>query len=126
MTFDPFKVHAWRRSGNTNIAERIVSATGLVLVCLRAKFAAGTGAADLSIVSVDAMTGVTVSTLHTIPDCGTDGGDGPSVNLTFAREELETGAWTVLPGEILQFNWTNPASGTMTWELEARWQTPNA
>lgn len=116
----PFTVKAFRRSGSGDIAERISSGNGLVPVAVRARFSGGTGDADLTISAIDGATGNTVCVLHTVPDCGTDG--EANLNLVFSDDEVRLGAWTVLPGEILAIAWTNPASGTMTWELEVRYQ----
>lgn len=115
---DPFAVKIFRDRGSANIASRLCHPKGLVLVSVRCAFASGTGTASMTLTSFRADIAETLATLLTIPAVGT----GTDVFVPFSEQESNTGAWTVIPGEILQINWTNPNSGTMTWALEVRYQ----
>lgn len=77
---------------------------------IRGTFKGGTGNADLAI-KLAHRNGVTVFTLHTLKDVGTD---GSQVNLRILPEEAR--AWEFEPEDKIVLEWTNP--NTQEWTIE--------
>ncbi len=102
-------------TGNGNISSTFSLDRRFRLVFVRCHFVSGAGTAAFSI-SVDSALGSAYDAkLFTVTQAGT----GKDLHLRIGGGDAEEpSAWTFQAGDKVWVQWTNPASGTMTWGLE--------
>lgn len=85
------------------------------LVFIRCHFSGTSGSADL-VISIDSANGSAYDTkLFTVTDAGTT----KDVHLRIGAQDTgEPSAWTFQSGDSVRVQWTNPASGNITWGVE--------
>ena len=108
-------VYSQTANGSANIAETFNLDRRFRLVFVRCHFTFGIGLANLT-VSIDSASGSRYdAVLAKIIAVGT--GTDALLNIP-GEENAEPSPWTIKTKDKIRINWTNPASGTMSWALE--------